>query len=64
MDWSRCSAVDRNPGKLGGKGCFRSTRLPPNNLFPKGTNPLGQYVLIGNAPFLVIGVASYFPAQK
>ncbi|MBF0549508.1 MAG: MacB family efflux pump subunit [Deltaproteobacteria bacterium] len=26
------------------------------NLFPTGTNPLGQYVLIGNAPFLVIGV--------
>ena len=26
------------------------------NLFPAGTNPLGQYVLIGNAPFLVIGV--------
>jgi len=29
-----------------------------NNLFPTGTNPLGQYVLIGNAPFLVIGVLS------
>jgi len=28
------------------------------NLFPDGTNPLGQYVLIGNAPFLVIGVMS------
>jgi len=27
-------------------------------LFPKGVNPLGQYVLIGNAPFLVIGVMS------
>jgi macrolide transport system ATP-binding/permease protein len=26
------------------------------NLFPFGANPLGQYVLIGNAPFLVIGV--------
>jgi macrolide transport system ATP-binding/permease protein len=29
-----------------------------NNLFPNGANPLGQYVLIGNAPFLVIGVLS------
>jgi macrolide transport system ATP-binding/permease protein len=29
-----------------------------NNLFPVGTNPLGQYVLIGSAPFLVIGVLS------
>jgi macrolide transport system ATP-binding/permease protein len=29
-----------------------------NNLFPSGTSPLGQYVLIGNAPFLVIGVLS------
>ncbi|MCX6538471.1 MAG: MacB family efflux pump subunit [Acidobacteria bacterium] len=28
------------------------------NLFPAGTNPIGQYVLIGNAPFLVIGVLS------
>ena len=28
------------------------------NLFPKGMNPLGQYILIGNAPFLVIGVMS------
>jgi macrolide transport system ATP-binding/permease protein len=26
------------------------------NLFPAGTNPIGQYVLIGNAPFMVIGV--------
>jgi macrolide transport system ATP-binding/permease protein len=28
------------------------------NLFPAGTNPLGQYVLIGNAPFMVIGALS------
>src|SRR5580765_7943147 len=28
------------------------------NLFPAGTNPLGSYVLVGNAPFLVIGVLS------
>jgi macrolide transport system ATP-binding/permease protein len=28
------------------------------NLLPADTNPLGQYVLIGNAPFLVIGVLS------
>ena len=28
------------------------------NLFPSNTNPLGKYVLIGNAPFLVIGVLS------
>ena len=28
------------------------------NLFPDGLNPLGQYVLIGSAPFLVIGVLS------
>jgi macrolide transport system ATP-binding/permease protein len=29
-----------------------------NNLFPNGANPLGQYVLIGNAPFMIIGVLS------
>jgi macrolide transport system ATP-binding/permease protein len=28
------------------------------NLFPVGTNPIGQYILIGNAPFLVIGILS------
>ena len=28
------------------------------NLFPQGTNPLGQYVLIGSSPFLVIGILS------
>ena len=28
------------------------------NLFPDGKNPLGQYVLIGNAPFMVVGVMS------
>ena len=27
-----------------------------NNLFPSGMDPLGQYILIGNAPFLVTGV--------
>jgi macrolide transport system ATP-binding/permease protein len=29
-----------------------------NSLFPNGANPLGEYLLIGNAPFLVIGVLS------
>ena len=29
-----------------------------SNLFPGGVNPLGKYILIGNAPFLVIGVLS------
>jgi macrolide transport system ATP-binding/permease protein len=28
------------------------------NLFPQGMNPVGHYVLIGSAPFLVIGVMS------
>jgi uncharacterized protein (DUF433 family) len=33
MDWSRCSAVDRRPAKLGGRWCFRGTRLPVASLF-------------------------------
>ena len=33
MDWSRCSAVDRNPGKLGGTWCFAGTRLAVASLF-------------------------------
>ena len=33
MDWSLCSAVDRAPGKLGGRWCFRGTRLQVASLF-------------------------------
>ena len=33
MDWSLCSAVDRNPAKLSGAWCFASTRLPVASLF-------------------------------
>ncbi len=33
MDWTLCSAVDRNPGKLGGTWCFKGTRLPVASLF-------------------------------
>jgi uncharacterized protein (DUF433 family) len=33
MDWSLCSAVDRRPDKLGGKWCFRGTRLAVASLF-------------------------------
>jgi uncharacterized protein (DUF433 family) len=33
MDWSRCVAVDRTPGKLGGTWCFQGTRLPVATLF-------------------------------
>ena len=33
MDWSLCSAVDRNPPKLGGVWCFQGTRLSVASLF-------------------------------
>lgn len=33
MDWSRCGAVDRKAGRLGGAWCFRGTRLPVAALF-------------------------------
>ena len=33
MDWRRCSAVDRSPGKLDGQWCFQGTRLPVAALF-------------------------------
>jgi uncharacterized protein (DUF433 family) len=33
MDWALCSAVDRNPAKLGGAWCFKGTRLPVASLF-------------------------------
>ena len=33
MDWSQCSAVDRNPLKCGGAWCFAGTRLTVASLF-------------------------------
>jgi uncharacterized protein (DUF433 family) len=33
VDWGRCSAVDRNPAKLGGVWCFRGTRLAVASFF-------------------------------
>lgn len=33
MDWALCSAVDRDPGRLGGAWCFKGTRMPVASLF-------------------------------
>lgn len=33
VNWAFCSAVDRDPGKLGGAWCFAGTRLPVVSLF-------------------------------
>ncbi len=33
LDWSRCSAVERIPGKLSGAWVFRGTRVPVKALF-------------------------------
>ena len=33
MDWSRCTAVDRHQGKVGGAWCFAGTRLQVSSLF-------------------------------
>ena len=33
MEWDTCSAVDRNPRKLGGAWCFAGTRVPVLSLF-------------------------------
>jgi uncharacterized protein (DUF433 family) len=33
MDWSQCSAVDRDPQKMGGVWCFAGTRLAVASLF-------------------------------
>ena len=33
MDWSKCTAVDRNPNRLGGVWCFKDTRLQVASLF-------------------------------
>ena len=33
MNWAECSAVDRNPNKLGGAWCFAGTRLAVISLF-------------------------------
>lgn len=33
LDWSSCSAVERNPQRLSGEWVFRGTRVPVSALF-------------------------------
>jgi uncharacterized protein (DUF433 family) len=33
LDWSRCPAVERVPGKVGGVWLFKGTRIPVRALF-------------------------------
>jgi uncharacterized protein (DUF433 family) len=33
LDWSRCSAVERIPGKVSGAWVFKDTRVPVKALF-------------------------------
>jgi uncharacterized protein (DUF433 family) len=33
LDWSKCSAVERMPGKGGGEWLFKRTRIPVRALF-------------------------------
>lgn len=33
MDWSQCSAVERNPAKVSGAWLFKGTRVPVKALF-------------------------------
>jgi len=33
LDWSNCSAVERDPGKVSGAWVFRGTRVPVKALF-------------------------------
>jgi len=33
LDWSRCGAVERVPGKVGGAWIFKGTRVPVKALF-------------------------------
>ena len=33
LDWSRCPAVERIPGKVGGVWLFKGTRVPVKALF-------------------------------
>jgi uncharacterized protein (DUF433 family) len=33
LDWSQCRAVERVPGKVGGRWIFKGTRVPVRALF-------------------------------
>jgi uncharacterized protein (DUF433 family) len=33
LDWTRCQAVERVPGKVGGEWVFKDTRIPVKALF-------------------------------
>lgn len=33
LDWSKCSAVESDPGKMGGPWVFKGTRMPVQTVF-------------------------------
>jgi uncharacterized protein (DUF433 family) len=33
LDWSKCPAIERIPGKVGGEWLFKNTRVPVRALF-------------------------------
>jgi uncharacterized protein (DUF433 family) len=46
LDWSKCAAVERIPGKGGGKWLFKHTRVPVRALFenPEGGATIGEFL--------------------
>ncbi len=46
MDWSSCTAVERNPEKVSGSWVFRSTRVPVVALFEnlEGGASIGDFL--------------------
>jgi uncharacterized protein (DUF433 family) len=46
LDWAQCSAVERDPAKLGGEWVFRGTRVPVKALFEnlEAGATVGQFI--------------------
>ena len=46
LDWSKCAAVERTPGKGGGEWLFKHTQIPVRALFEnlEGGASIGQFL--------------------
>ena len=46
IDWSQCSAVERNPAKVSGAWLFKGTRVPVKALFEnlEGGATVGEFL--------------------
>ena len=67
FDWSKCSEVERNPGRVSGVWVFRGTRLPVSALFENlesGASPAQFVEWFSGASLEQVNAVLKFVAQE